>query len=109
MLEEDNALRKRHISELLASAPDCVVPLRAALKEMQKVHHRGCSRSSSDHSKYRVERVKALSVGDNVGYTSSCTDQKPVDVIGSDGIEAILAAFNDQILEPTAGLPESWT
>ena len=41
MLEEHNALRKQHISELLASALDCVVPLRAALEEMEKVHHRG--------------------------------------------------------------------
>jgi hypothetical protein len=54
-----------------------------------------------------VDRVKALSLGDNAGYTSSYTNPKPVDVIGSDGIEAILAVFNDQILELTSGLPES--
>ena len=41
MLEEQKTLRKQHISELLASAPECVVPLRAAIEEMEKVHHRG--------------------------------------------------------------------
>lgn len=30
------------------------------------------------------------------------------DVVEGDG-EVILAVFNDQILEPTSGLPESWT
>lgn len=29
-------------------------------------------------------------------------------VVEVDG-EVILAVFNDQILEPTSGLPESWT
>jgi hypothetical protein len=41
ILEEHKTLRKQHISELLASAPECVVPLRAAIEEMEKVHHRG--------------------------------------------------------------------
>ena len=41
MLEEQKTLRKQHISELLASAPECVVPLRVAIEELEKVHHRG--------------------------------------------------------------------
>jgi len=107
MLEEQKTLRKQHISELLASAPECVVPLRAAIEEMAKVHHRGVAITAQDHGKHRVGRIKAVSVGDNVGDTLPCPSENASDETGHADIESVVARFRDTHFALTPATAES--
>jgi hypothetical protein len=70
-------------------------PLRAAIEEMEKVHPRGLVQPLQDHSKYRVGRIKAVSVGDNVGDTLPCPSENASDETGHADIESVVARFRD--------------
>jgi hypothetical protein len=72
-----------------------VEPLRVAIEEMEKVHPRGLVQPLQDHSKYRVERIKAVSVGDNVGDTLPCPSGNASDETGHADIESVVTRFRE--------------
>ena len=79
----------------LRNAPGAVEPFRAAIEELEKVHHRGVAITAQDHGKHRVGRIKAVSVGDNVGDTLPCPSENASDETGHADIESVVARFRD--------------
>jgi hypothetical protein len=95
LLEAQKTAILQSITVSLRNAPDAVVPFKAAIEEMAKVHHRGLAQPAQYHSKYRVGRIKAVSVGDNVGDTPPCTGEDTSDETGHADIESNVARFRD--------------
>ena len=74
---------------------DDVEPLRVAIEEMEKVHPRGLVQPLQDHSKYRVGRIKAVSMVDTMVDTPPCTSETATDETGHADIESVVARFRD--------------
>ena len=91
----------QRISELTDAAPDAVVPFKAAIEEMEKVHHRGLVKPAQDHSKYRVGKVKAVSMGDTMGDKPPCPSGNATDETGHADIESVVARFRDTVFDLT--------
>ena len=72
------------------------VPKRdATLEEMEKVHHRGVALTAQGHGKYRVGRIKAVSMVDTMVDTPPCTSEDTSDETGHADIESNVARFRD--------------
>ena len=95
LLEAQKTAILQSLAVSLRTAPDAVKPFRAALEEMEKVHHRGVSRTGQDHGKYRVGRIKAVSMVDTMVDTPPCTSETASDETGHAGIESNVARFRD--------------
>jgi hypothetical protein len=64
LLEAQKTAVLQGLTVLLRTTPGAMEPFRAAIEEMEKVHHRGVSRTGQDHGKYRVGRMNEVSTGD---------------------------------------------
>jgi hypothetical protein len=95
LLEAQKTAILQGLTVRLRTAPGAVGPLKVALEEMQKVHHRGVSRTGQDHGKYRVGRIKAVSMVDTMVDTPPCTSETATDETGHAGIESNVARFRD--------------
>jgi hypothetical protein len=95
LLEAQKTAILQSLTVTLRTAPDAVKPFRAALEEMEKVHHRGVAITAQDHGKHRVGRIKAVSVGDNVGDTLPCPSENAWVETGHADIESDVARFRD--------------
>ena len=89
----------------LRTAPDAVKPFRAAIEEMAKVHHRGLVKPPQNHCKYRVGKVKAVSMGDTMGDTMGdkppCPSGNATDETGHADIESVVERFRDTVFDLT--------
>ena len=101
LLEAQKTAILQSLTVSLRTAPDAVKPFRAALEEMEKIHHRGLVKSAQDHSKYRVGKVKAVSMGDTMGDKPPCPSGNATDETGHADIESVVARFRDTVFDLT--------
>ena len=67
LLEAQKTAILQGLTVSLRTAPGAVEPFKAVVEEMEKVHHRGLVKPPQNHCKYRVGKVKAVSMGDTMG------------------------------------------
>jgi len=101
LLEAQKTAILQSLAVSLRTAPDAVKPFRAALEEMEKVHHRGLATSVQDHGKHRVGRIKAVSMVDTMVDTPPCTSETATDETGHADIESVVARFRDTVFDLT--------
>nr|MCS5642134.1 hypothetical protein [Dehalococcoidia bacterium] len=63
LLEAQKTAILQSITVSLRNAPGAVEPFKAVVEELEKVHHRGLVKPAQNHCKYRVGKVKAVSMG----------------------------------------------
>jgi hypothetical protein len=95
LLEAQKTAILQGLTVSLRNAPGAVEPFKAVVEELEKVHHRGVSRTGQDHGKYRVGRIKAVSMVDTMVDTPPCTSETASDETGHAGIESNVARFRD--------------
>jgi len=95
LLEAQKTAILQSLTVTLRTAPDAVKPFRAALEEMEQVHHRGVALTAQGHGKYRVGRIKAVSMVDTMVDTPPCTSETASDETGHADIESVVARFRD--------------
>jgi hypothetical protein len=74
---------------------------RAAFEELEKVHHRGLVKPPQNHCKYRVGKVKAVSMGDTMGDKPPCPSGNATDETGHADIESVVERFRDTVFDLT--------
>mgnify|MGYP003977042903 CR=1 FL=1 len=107
LLEAQKTAILQGLTVSLRTAPGAVEPFKAVVEELEKVHHRGVSRTGQDHGKYRVGRIKAVSMVDTMVDTPPCPSENASDETGHADIESVVARFRDTHFALTPATAES--
>ena len=101
LLEAQNTALLQGLTVSLRNAPGAVEAFRVAIEELEKVHHRGLVNPPQNHCKYRVGKVKAVSMGDTMGDKPPCPSGNATDETGHADIESVVERFRDTVFDLT--------
>mgnify|MGYP003976982959 FL=1 len=101
LLEAQKTAILQGLTVSLRTAPGAVEPFKAVVEELEKVHHRGLVKPPQNHCKYRVGKVKAVSMGDTMGDKPPCPSGNATDETRHADIESVVERFRDTVFDLT--------